>query len=403
MIRRVLVAGAWDDGPGYPRTRSLLDGLETMGIEVRPCRVDAPWLGPGKRALLQQPWRWPELFRQRVAVRRELQRKVIAAEAEFEPDAILVPYPGQVIASAVGKVAMAPVVLDLFLSALDTAAGDRRMFAARSVRGALLGRLERQACLGVDRVLLDTPEHVHSVSSRWNFDVEHFGSVPVGDPDAPARPKPWAPIESGEPLRLLYCGTGVPLHGLPLLVEAVAMVRRERVPVELTVLGGDDDSRRRAEELGHRVLGTFAPRDVYERELERAQLVAGVFGAGPKARSVIPFKLVHGLAAGRPVLTGDTAAVRGVLEDGVDVLTCASGSAAAIAGALHRAVREPQRLAAVAARSRAAFERCFGRTTVGRALVRELMVAAGVAPGSARAVAERRGARNHGSELVANG
>jgi hypothetical protein len=39
MQGHVLFAGAWDDGPGYPRARSLRAGLEACGLEVRECRL----------------------------------------------------------------------------------------------------------------------------------------------------------------------------------------------------------------------------------------------------------------------------------------------------------------------------------------------------------------------------
>ena len=37
MNDRVLLCGAWDEGAGYPRTRSLRQGLEAAGIEVSEC------------------------------------------------------------------------------------------------------------------------------------------------------------------------------------------------------------------------------------------------------------------------------------------------------------------------------------------------------------------------------
>ena len=58
MTGRVLLCGAWDEGPGYPRTRALRDGLTAAGLEVRECRLPGG-LGRGKQKLLRQPWRWP--------------------------------------------------------------------------------------------------------------------------------------------------------------------------------------------------------------------------------------------------------------------------------------------------------------------------------------------------------
>jgi len=377
MIRRVLLAGAWDEGPGYPRTETLTQGLRASGIEVSRCRVEAPWLGARKRELLRQPWRWPALAQQCCSVRRKLQRRLVRDEAEIRPDVILVPYPGQLVAEAVAAVSKAPVVMDLFLSAIDAAVGDRRMLSPRSLRARLLGRTELRACQAVSRVLLDTHEHAAAVAQHWGLDPTKVGAVPVGDPDAPAVPYRWALPAAGAPLRVLFCGTGVPLHGLSHLVEGVALARRQGVAVELTLIGGDPASRARAAaaDVGARVLGSFEPRSVLAEELARSHLVAGIFGDGAKAQRVIPLKVVHGLAAGRPVLTAATPAVRGLLVPGVDIITCAPGDAAAIADALRSCAQAPQRLAAVAAASRAAFERRFSAAVVGRQLVDQLHLA----------------------------
>ena len=57
MSRKVLFCGAWDDGNGYPRTRSLQQGLRAQGCDVVECRL--PAMGQGKQRLLRQPWRLP--------------------------------------------------------------------------------------------------------------------------------------------------------------------------------------------------------------------------------------------------------------------------------------------------------------------------------------------------------
>ena len=54
----------------------------------------------------------------------------------------------------------------------------------------------------------------------------------------------------------------------------------------------------------------FVDRQRLQELLDRAHLVAGVFGTSAKAGRVVPFKVVHALASGRPVITADTPAVR---------------------------------------------------------------------------------------------
>ena len=56
-----------------------------------------------------------------------------------------------------------------------------------------------------------------------------------------------------------------------------------------------------------------------------ADLCLGVFGATPKAARVVPHKVYTALAAGRPVLTADTPAVRELLRPGEEVWTMPPG------------------------------------------------------------------------------
>jgi glycosyltransferase involved in cell wall biosynthesis len=190
--------------------------------------------------------------------------------------------------------------------------------------------------------------------------AERFMWLPVHDPDALAEPAPWTAPAPGA-LRLLFFGTGVPLHGLATLIDAVAAVPA----VHLTLIGGTGPDRARAiGALGPRLslLPTFVARDALQRELAASHLVAGVFGApgSSKVQRVVPFKLVHALAAGRPVITADTPAVARWLDGSEAVLVAEPGDAVDLAARLLELAAAPARLAAAAAAARPAYDRHFG-------------------------------------------
>lgn len=356
MTDRVLLCGAWDEGAGYPRTRSLRQGLEAAGIEVSECRV--PGLGQKKQSMLRKPWRWPMAWWQQREQRATLLQELEAKVAEVRPHAVVVPYPGHGLVATIKERVAAPVAFDMFLSAYDTIVEDRQLVRPGSIVANYLQKLDTKACASADLVVLDTPENASYVQDLTGLPAENFTWLPVHDPDAPQQVVPWQAPEDGM-LQLLFFGTGVPLHGLKTLITAVAQVEN----VKLTLVGGTDDDRRLAKEkLGTRVLigPSFVDSDRLKELLAACHLVAGVFGESNKTQRVVPFKLVHALAAGRPVITADTPAVARWLDGSGVVFTSAAADAGALGKSLRELANDPMPLAAAATKARSAYDRHFG-------------------------------------------
>lgn len=351
----VLFCGAWDEGPGYPRTTSLRQGLVAGGVAVRECRIAG--MGRDKQRLLRAPWRWPTAWWRQRRDRQRLCRDLQAAVAARRPGCVVVPYPGHGLVQAVRAATDVPVVLDLFLSAYDTVVEDRRLVAPGSLGAWWLQHVDRAACAAADLVLLDTPSNAAYTAQLTGLPAERFGWLPVHDPDAPA-PTPW-PGDAPGPLRLLFFGTGVPLHGLEVLVAAVA-----RVPaVHLTLVGGAAADRQQAlAMLAQRVQlePAFVARSRLQELLAQSQLVAGVFGSSGKAQRVVPFKVVHALAAGRPVVTADTPAACQWLDGSGAAFFAPAGDVDALAAVLRQLAGDRGQVERAAACARPAYERHFG-------------------------------------------
>lgn len=349
----VLFCGAWDEGPGYPRTTSLRQGLLANGIEVRECRAAAR--GRDKQRLLRAPWRWPAAWLRARAANARLCRELRDEVARRRPRCVVVPYPGHGVVRAVKAATDVPVVLDLFLSAYDTVVEDRALVRPGSLAAWWLQHLDRAACAAADLVLLDTPANAAYVAELTGVPAERFAWLPVHDPHA-VSPAPWS---AGGPLRVLFFGTGVPLHGLDVLVDAVL-----RAPgVVLTIVGGTPAERARAERLlGERVRlePRFVARERLHELLAASQLVAGVFGTSGKAQRVVPLKVVHALAAGRPVVTAETPASCQWLDGSGAVFFAPAGDADALGDTLRRLAAEPAVVERAAAAARTTYERHFG-------------------------------------------
>ncbi|MBK8096461.1 MAG: glycosyltransferase family 4 protein [Planctomycetes bacterium] len=332
----------------------LRHALHAQHEEVELCRLPGP--GSRKRGLLRAPWRWPAWALSEWLRRHWLRRIFRMCVEHAKPRVIVVPYPGHTMVGEIKRLARVPVVLDLFLSAYDTAVLDRGLHREGSVIARLLRRLDTKACQAADLVLLDTPEHADHVAALTGVTRERFDWLPIGDPAAPRTIAPW-PAGPG-PLRLLFFGTDVPLHGLPVLLDAVAACPE----VHLTLVGGSAAERARAQSrFGDRLdlQPEFVPRERLQELLDRAQLVAGVFGSGGKAQRVVPYKVVHGWASGRPVLTADTPAVRRVEPAGTATFFVPAAEPTKLAQRLRELAAEPARLQEAAGNARAVYDRHF--------------------------------------------
>ena len=364
MSHRVLLCGAWDEGAGYPRTRSLRLGFEAAGADVATCRVAG--LGRDKQRMVRAPWRWPALWMRQQAQRRELLSALEVELAAHSPQLVVVPYPGHGLVRAVrDHVGDVPVVLDLFLSAYDTMIEDRRLARPGSLLARYAAQLDAKACAAADLVLLDTPENAAYVQQLTGLPAERFAWLPVHDPDAPTRAHEFAPPAADDCVRLLFFGTGVPLHGLDTLIRAV----RHVPAIELTIVGGAMRDRQLAQrELGERcrLEPSFVARDHLDQLLRACHVVAGVFGRGGKAQRVVPFKVVHALAAGRGVVSAATPALARWLDGSGCIATAPADDVGALVARLRALVGDRTAIAAAAAAARPAYDRHFGTAALAR-------------------------------------
>ena len=311
--------GAWD--PGYPRNRILRDGLALAGVDIVDVRV-REW-----RAI----FRYPAL--------------ALAHGRAARLDACFVPaFRHKDVPLARLLARQKPVVFDPLVSRWDTLVEDWGLHARHSAQAGWNRRIDRWALTLPDAVLCDTWAHAR-LFEELGAPRAKLHRVAVGAEqlffDLPEAP------EEGT-IELLYVGGFLPLHGVPALIEALALLEREmdslpRYRVRLVGRGIEIDvARRRAAELRLERVAFEGPRPYAElaRVMGTAHIVLGAFGPTAKAGRVVPHKVWQGLAAGRAVVTGDGAGVREWFEDGVHALLVPRGEAAVLATTLGALLRD---------------------------------------------------------------
>ncbi|MEO5989077.1 MAG: glycosyltransferase [Candidatus Eisenbacteria bacterium] len=347
-MTRVCCFGAYD--PLYPRNRILRQGLRRAGLDVVEACVAS-----------RRVWmRYPALL-------------AAWSRVASSCDVMLVPefrHKDMPLAHALhGR---RPIVFDPLVSRHDTLVGDWKLHAKSSGQARWNRFLDRWSIADADLILCDTWAHGELFESLGAPRAK-LRRVLVGAEDAFFAVPP--PPSQG-PVRILYVGGFLPLHGMPTVMEALAILERHAssLPAYVAQLVGTgiDHDAARTLAADHSLENVeFTGKLAYEdapRVFAGAHITLGAFGAGEKAGRVIPHKLYQGLAAARAVVSGDGAGVREVLVDGEHLLLVPRGDPAALAQALMRLLGDSSARMAMGARARARALEVATPDAVGRTL-----------------------------------
>jgi len=366
--------GTYDSG--YPRNRILIAGLRAGGVDVRECHFPlwkdtaqklrharSGWLGVG------QVLRWARAY-------ASLSVRFLRSP---RPDFLFVGYSGHFDvfpAWLLSRARRVPLVFDAFLSLYDSLVLDRDAVARNGPKARFLAWIDRTACRLADRVLLDTRAHATFFCESFDLPGEKFLILPIGADDSVFRPGERS-ADRGRPYTVLHFGRYIPLHGLETVVRAARLLQERGASCRF-LLVGDGEERSKiealAERLGVRCLefrGAEPPHRL-AATIRDADLCLGIFGETGKAARVVPNKVYEAMAAGRPVVTGDSPAAREFLTDGVDCLLCRRGDPESLASAILRLMADRELADRLASAGRMRFQQKASPAVIGRALVGHL-------------------------------
>jgi glycosyltransferase involved in cell wall biosynthesis len=161
-------------------------------------------------------------------------------------------------------------------------------------------------------------------------------------------------ILADEPLKIVAACRHIPLKGLDLLIQAVALVRQWGTDVELTIYGHGETTgewqrlaARLDVEKAVRFAGVLSP----GTEVYHAIAQAHVF-AMPHRTTDFGRAFFDAMAGGTPVIAFRTMAAQGTVEEGVDGLLCPLDDVERLAAALRRCDQDRVLLASMARHAR---------------------------------------------------
>jgi glycosyltransferase involved in cell wall biosynthesis len=312
---RVLHWGTFD--LGKPRTRILRAGIIASGALLHDCHSPI-WAG-----LEDKTQDMGRLFRLGMLVRWVASYPVLIWRflRAPRPDIVLTSFPGvldTIVLAPFARLRGVPIAWDLFISAYDTLVYDRCLVRPGTLRAHLLRWVEAWAIRCADLVFLDTEAHARRVESLFGLPPQFCGAVRVGVEVEHFRSSTSRPArQSADSLEVLFYGQFIPLHGIETIVAAARLMRQD--PVNWTLIGRGQDAPRIRSMLDELPLAKLRWIDWIEYTelgnwIANADLCLGVFGTSGKADSVIPNKVFQVIAAGRPLVTRDSPAIRELLQ-----------------------------------------------------------------------------------------
>lgn len=200
-----------------------------------------------------------------------------------------------------------PVIFDPLISAWDKKVLEQQKWSAEEFRAKRLLKHETRLFNSVDMLLADTSCHADFFHNRMHVPRERLRVLftgtdetvfKVGDDFENPRPR-----DPDAPLRVLYHGAYIPLHGTEVIVEAARMT--QHLPIHWDFLGWGKYKASTEEKAKGITNITFLEKVPYTEVpsmIQSADVVLGVFGTTDKAARVIGNKVYEAMACGRPVI-----------------------------------------------------------------------------------------------------
>ena len=332
----VMFWGTYDTGK--PRNRILQQALRENGIRVFECHCqiwsaveDKSQLGCSL-ALIIRLVSW-------IAAYPMLIWRFMRSP---KPDLVLIGYLGLVdilVIFPFARLRRIPIVWDNYISLYDTVIEDRKFLSRKHPISWVLFLAEWLGTRWADLVLVDTNANAEHLASTYCIDRKKFRRVFVGAETTTFYPAaPGHHREDGcQAFTVLYYGQFIPLHGIRTIIAAMKLCESKSIQWRLIGDGQDGPMAREllsASGVTHFTWTAWVPYPELIHEIRAADVCLGIFGKSGKALRVIPNKVYQAVAAGKPVVTADTPAIREFLSPSDCVLLIPPGDPDALAAAI---------------------------------------------------------------------
>ncbi len=362
--------------PEYMRNQINMAALQKMGVDIFKCHQPL-WRTDMERIQVvvggwKNPLFWMRLFT--VYVRLIWQYLRVP-----DHDLVILGYPGHLdvfIAKALTLLRRKPLVWDVILSVVQVSR-ERGLNDVVPFSLKLLRFVEGIAIRLPDLCILDTPFYVEWFQNEYHLSPTGvpFEYLLIGADDrffreAAAPTMPEQHSSSGRLRRVIYSGSFIPNHGVPTILEAARLLTDD--PTIQFVFIGSGIGKKAAQvmaesyRLDNVTFIDWLDKSELIEQLRQADIILGAFGNTTHSRITIHNKIFEGMALGKPVLTGDSPAVRKFLLPDDNVVICPQADPKALACSIRQLIANPERRYKIGLRARKSFLEKFTLEEVGR-------------------------------------
>ncbi len=252
-----------------------------------------------------------------------------------------------------------PVAFDPMISAWDKKVLEQQVWSADEPRAKRLLAHESKLFNLPDRLLCDTSCHADFFHKMMGVPREKLRVLFTGTDEAvfkPAAEDP--PHDPAAPLRVLYHGAYIPLHGLDTIVEAARMTVGQNVHWDFLGWGAyKAATEEKAKGIPNITFLDKVPYVDVPKVIRTADIVLGVFGTTDKASRVIGNKIYEAMACCRPVINEYCTGYPPEAKDCPAITFIPPGDARALADAVTPWIDRRDELVALRKTARDFFER----------------------------------------------
>jgi glycosyltransferase involved in cell wall biosynthesis len=327
----------------YNRNQMMIAGLQLNGVTVIECH-EALWRGIDDRVnAASGGWAKLSFIKRIIGVYWRLLNKYLQIK---DYDVMIVGYPGQldvILARLLSWTKRKPLVWDILMS-IYLVAVERGLANVSRSSVNLLRFLEQVALKLPTMLIMDTQEYIDWFKQHYNVDTSRFRIVPIGADERIFNPLPYEKGD-GKPFLVLYAGTFIPNHGVRYMVDAAQLLKDERgIEFELIGEGPDLEFAQQLVAENHLENVTFIhwlDKGSLVEHISRADVCLGTFGTTPQSLITVQNKIYETLAMRKPLINGDSPAIRQAFTHGEHIYLCERASGESIKNAILTLWKEP--------------------------------------------------------------